>query len=156
MADTPKAEPVKYWKIQADGLEIGMFYEHSGAGMSIQATKFPVWDGNGKPLPLPVGVQPSFGDITLSRAVDTENAFFEWISLCGQKGAEAAKKQVTLIGMDSDGNPIQTYKLTDAWPTHHQPAGYSAGGNGTLTESLTFSYTDMQINEKGGLTGPTA
>jgi phage tail-like protein len=156
MADNQVALPVKYWKIEADGLNIGMYYEHTGGGMTVQATKFPVWDGQGKPLPLPVGVQPSFGDITLSRAVDKEGACYEWISQCGQKGAEAAKKQITLIGCDADGNPTQTIKLTDAWPTNYQHKGFSAGGSDVLTESLTFSFTDMQINEKGGLTGPTS
>jgi phage tail-like protein len=155
MADDEKVPlPVKYWKIQADGLDIGFWAESSGGKMSVQATQFKQWDGQGKPLPLPVAVQPSFGDITLTRGIDKEGACYEWISQNGQKGPSVAKKEVTLIGCDADGNPVQSIKLTDAHPVNYESKGHSASGTDVLTESITLQFTDMQINEKGGLTGP--
>jgi hypothetical protein len=83
-----KTEPVKYWKIQADGIDsIGMFHQSGTPGMSLQAQEFKVWDDQSKPLPLPVGVQPSFTDVQLSRGVDTDSTLYKWISLVAQKGA---------------------------------------------------------------------
>ena len=36
MADEPKAQPIKYWKIQADGLaDLGMFYQCSLPSMTL-------------------------------------------------------------------------------------------------------------------------
>ena len=72
---TRRQNPVKYWKIQADGLDtIGMFHQCGTAVMSLQAQEFKVWDEQGKPNPLPMGVQASFRDVQLSRGVDDGRA----------------------------------------------------------------------------------
>jgi len=57
MADQ-KTEPIKYWKITADGLaDIGMFNQCGLPSMSLQASEFKVWDEQGKPNPLPTGAR---------------------------------------------------------------------------------------------------
>ena len=40
--------------------------------MTLTAQEFKVWDDQAKPNPLPVGVQASFSDVTLSRGIDTD------------------------------------------------------------------------------------
>ena len=73
-----KTEAIKYWKITADGIgSIGMFNQCSLPSMSLQASEFKVWDEQGKPNPLPTGVQASFGDVTLGRGVDTADRALE-------------------------------------------------------------------------------
>ena len=88
MADDQKTEAIKYWKVQADGLaDLGMFYQCSLPSMSLTTQDFKVWDDQAKPNPLPVGVQATFGDVTLSRGVDTQGELYNWISKIAQKGA---------------------------------------------------------------------
>ena len=98
MADQ-KTEAIKYWKITADGIgNIGMFNQCGLPSMSLQASEFKVWDGQGKPLPLPTGVQAAFGDVTLSRGVDQSAELWKWISTIAQKGCSAETvKEVTLM-----------------------------------------------------------
>ena len=66
-----KTEPIKYWQIKASGIDdIGMFNSCSLPSMTLTANDFKVWDKQGKPNPLPVGVQATFGDVNLGRGVD--------------------------------------------------------------------------------------
>jgi phage tail-like protein len=154
MADQ-KTEPVKYWKIQADGLDsIGMFHQAGTPGMSLQAQEFKVWDDQGKPLPLPVGVQPSFTDVQLSRGVDSDATLYKWISKVAQQGATPETvKDVTLIALDADNNPVHTYVLKQAFPVSYGAGGMNAAGTDVLTEQLTLKYTDFTMDGAGGLTG---
>jgi phage tail-like protein len=154
MADQ-KTEPIKYWKITAAGIgEIGMFNSCSLPSMAIQASEFKVWDGQGKPLPLPTGVQPSFGDVQLSRGVDSKGEFWKWIGKVAQKGANKdTVKEVTIMALDANSTPIQTWKLTDCYPSSYQAAGMAAAGTDVLTESINLSYTDATLDGTGGLTG---
>jgi phage tail-like protein len=154
MADQ-HTEAIKYWKITCDGLDnIGMFHQCGLPSMSVQATKFPVWDGQGKPLPLPTGVQPSFGDVTLSRGVDQAAELWKWISTIAQKGCTAdTVKEVTLMACNAEGDPVQEWVLTDAYPTSYSAAGMDAAGSSVLTEQIGIAYTDAKLGGQGGLTG---
>ena len=155
MADEPKAQPIKYWKIQADGLaDLGMFYQCSLPSMTLTANDFKVWDDKSKPNPLPVGVQASFGDVTLSRGVDKQGVLWEWISTIAQKQPTAdTVKEVTLMACDSEGEPVQTWVLKNAYPSSYQAAGLAASGADVLTEAISIHYTEAQLDGKGGLTG---
>ena len=74
---------------------IGMFYQCTLPSMSLTANDFKVWDEQGKPNPLPVGVQASFGDVTLSRGVDDAGRALE-LDLEGRpEGREPADRSRT-------------------------------------------------------------
>src|SRR3990170_3263900 len=150
-----KTEAIKYWKVQADGVQdLGMFNQCSLPSMSLTAQDFKVWDDNGKPNPLPVGVQASFGDVTLMRGVDKQAGLWEWISTVAQKGATPETvKEVTLIACDADSNPVQTWVLKQAYPSSHNATGMAAAGTDVLTESISIHYVEAQLDGKGGLTG---
>jgi phage tail-like protein len=150
-----KTEAIKYWKVQADGVQdLGMFNQCSLPSMSLTAQDFKVWDDNGKPNPLPVGVQASFGDVTLMRGVDKQAGLWEWISLVAQKGATPdTVKDVTLIACDAESQPVQTWLLKQAYPSSYNATGMAAAGTDVLTESISIHYVEAQLDGKGGLTG---
>ncbi len=156
MADDQKTEAIKYWKVQADGLaDLGMFYQCSLPSMSLTTQDFKVWDDQAKPNPLPVGVQATFGDVTLSRGVDKQGALYNWISKIAQKGATPdTVKDVTLIACDAEGSPVHTYVLKQAVPVSYGAGGMNASGTDVLTEQLTLKYTDFTMDDQGGLLGP--
>jgi phage tail-like protein len=157
MADgDQKTEPIKYWKITAQGMEsIGMFYQCSLPSVTLTTDTFKVWDQQSKPNPLPVGVQASFGDVTLARGVDQKGDLYNWISTVAQKGASKdTVKDVTLMACDSAGQPVQTWLLKAAFPSSYSASGLAAGGSDVLTEQISITYMEAQLNSKGGLTGP--
>jgi phage tail-like protein len=155
MPDEEKTEPIKYWLLKAPGIEeLTKFYQCSLPSMSLTTQDFKVWDKQSKPQPLPVGVQATFGDVTLSRGVDKQGALYNWISTIAQKGANKDTiKDVTLIACDAESNPVQTWVLKMAYPSSYQASGLAAGGTDVLTESISIHYTEAQLDGKGGLTG---
>ena len=102
-----------------------MFNQCSLPSMSLQASEFKVWDEQGKPNPLPTGVQASFGDVTLGRGVDSATELYKWISNIAQNGCTSdTVKEVTLIACNAAGEPVQEWTLTDAYPSSYSPPGW--------------------------------
>ena len=155
MSTDQKTEAIKYWKVQAEGLEdLGMFYQCSLPSMTLTTQDFKVWDDQAKPNPLPVGVQASFGDVTLSRGVDVQGELYNWISKIAQQGASTETiKDVTLLACNANGDPVQTWVLKKAYPSSYQASGLAAAGTDVLTESVSIHYTEAQLDGNGGLTG---
>ena len=120
--------------MQADGLaDLGMFYQCSLPSMSLTTQDFKVWDDQSKPNPLPVGVQATFGDVTLSRGVDAQGELYNWISKIAQKGATPdTVKDVTLLACNAEGDPVQTWLLKTAYPSSYQASGLAAAGTDVL------------------------
>ena len=150
-----KTEAIKYWKITAEGIgTIGMFNSCSLPSMSLQASEFKVWDQQGKPNPLPTGVQASFGPVTLGRGVDDKAELWKWISKIAQKGATPETvKEVTLMACNAEGTAVQEWVLTNAYPSSYSAAGMAAAGSDVLTEQVSITYTDAKLGGMGGLTG---
>ena len=108
-----------------------MFYQCSLPSMSLTTQDFKVWDEQAKPNPLPVGVQATFGDVTLSRGVDAQGELYNWISKIAQKGASPdTVKDVTLLACNADGDPVQTWVLKTAYPSSYQASGLAAARHG--------------------------
>ena len=127
-----KTEAIKYWKMTADGLgDIGMFNSCSLPSMSLQASEFKVWDGQGKPNPLPTGVQATFGDVTLGRGVDDKAELWKWISKIAQKGATAdTVKEVTLMACNADGGAGPGVEAHERVPVVVLGRGHGGRGHG--------------------------
>ena len=78
-----------------------------------------------------------------SRAASTQQAeLWKWISKIAQKGCTAdTVKEVTLIACDAEGEPVQEWKLTNAYPSSYTAPGMAAAGTDVLTEHDLASTT---------------
>lgn len=152
-------QSVKFWKIQGGGLDaLGGFTTCSGINLSLSSSLFFTHDKNqGQPVGEPVGVHPTFGDISLTRVFDTQDTLWNAVSKVAQKLVSADEgtliDSVSLIGLSSKGDPVQTMTLKNAYVSGYQTTGHNAGGTEVLTETVTLAYQEAQLNDKGGLTG---
>src|SRR3954451_15151166 len=113
--DPPRAQPTKFWKMTADGFAPKLFFECTLPSMTLTASDFKVWDEQSKPNPLPVGVQPSFGDVTLQRIIDENAECYQWASRVAQKQANAdTVKDVTLTACGPEGDALFSWVLKGA------------------------------------------
>ena len=79
---------------------------------------------------------------------------WKWISKIAQKGATPETcKEVTLMACNAEGEAVQEWKLTNAYPSTYSAAGMAAAGTDVLTEQISITYTDAQLGGAGGLTG---
>ena len=93
-----------------------MFHPCGLPSMSLQASEFKVWDEQGKPNPLPTGVQATFGGRHAAPAASTTRRALE-VDLEGRpEGREPdTVKEVTLMACNAEGDASE-WMLTNALP----------------------------------------
>ena len=87
--------------------------------------------------------RPSSRAVTLVRPLTGNTAFADWAHQTKTQG-EAARRDVTLVVFAADGSPVARYHLENAWPSRHDVASATQGGNAIVVERLTLTYADVQ------------
>ena len=95
----------------------------------------------------------SFEPIVLTRGVTQDTALADWANAVIQFDHGAAsgpslktlRKEVRLVLLNEEGQPVIAYILHRAWPSRYQPFGtLDAGHPGTLIESITIQYEGFE------------
>lgn len=108
---------------------------------------YPTFDESGNPVnSLGGGTQVTYSDLTIERAVDTENFLGKWIMDVKQNGVtDDTKKQITLtINGTGAAGALRTLNLVDCVIVSHGVAAVDAQSGAVLTESTTIKVTEMK------------
>jgi len=88
------------------------------------------------------------GDVTLKRGVVDTSSLWSWISEA-RGGASIPRHDAVIILRDEAGNPVQSWKLTNAKPVRY--TGPSLGGHGgdVAMEELVLSSESIELVPPG-------
>ena len=130
--------------LEFDGIVITAIQEVSGLKMDQDVIDLKQNTPEGKYIIKRLPGRPKAGEVTLTRAVTAETSFEQWVSATqfGQK--TNARKAVTLIVFDHEGNPIKRYNLSRAALKNLEVGSLKAGDTNVLTEKLTIAYEAMK------------
>lgn len=84
------------------------------------------------------------GDVTLKRGVVNTSSLWSWISEA-RGGGTTPRHDGTIVLRDEAGNPVQTWKLINAWPVKY--TGPTLGGHGgdVAIEELILSAESIEL-----------
>lgn len=95
--------------------------------------------------PIRLGGTQKVNDVTLKRGVVNTSDLWNWIN-AARTGAAAARTNATITLRNEAGQPMQSWKLTNALPVHYSgPKLGGKGGNDTAIESLILSAENIEI-----------
>lgn len=82
-----------------------------------------------------------YGSLTLKRGVTDNLDIYNWRQLVEEKGSDGqgAKKDVTLVLIDTEGNDKATWNIYQCWPSKYSSSEFSAKGNDVLIETLELA-----------------
>ncbi len=78
----------------------------------------------------------NFGNLTLKKGITSSMELHNWHKTVMQNGAVAARKNISLILIDEQGNDKARWDIVEAWPIKYEAAGFSAKGNDVLVETI--------------------
>lgn len=85
-------------------------------------------------------------DITATRVVDGDPAWWEWHKTAKDGDVEAAKKNGSIFFYPSKGDSAKlTFNFTNAIPKGYSLDGLDANSNTHTTESITFSVETLEM-----------
>jgi phage tail-like protein len=131
--------------LQIDGVMVEYLQKVDGLSYKQDVIEFQQVSANGQPKTSKMpGVQKA-GECTVVRGMTQSSAFTQWIqqSIAGQMAT--ARKNATIVVMDTENNPVKRYNLRNAWCCDIQASSVEAGAASALTETVTITYEELVI-----------
>lgn len=81
-----------------------------------------------------------YGNVTLKKGITDNLELYNWRKSVEQTGAIGARKNISLILVDEEGNDKSRWDIVEAWPTKYDPSDFSAKGNEVMIETLEIVH----------------
>jgi phage tail-like protein len=143
---TPGADkpiyPVQHFRLDLGGFEsAGLFYQATAPATSITAPDWKAENEQKKPQNFHAGVQITHQPVTISRGIDDQRQFCDWVEEIKEKGVtKDTCKDIKLVLVNSQGDDMLTWNITGAFPTNYQPSGLNAQTGEIAVETITLNY----------------
>ena len=131
--------------LEIDGVTIKQISEVSGLKMEQDVIELKQNTNDGKYMIKKLPGRWKAGECTLTRGLTADNSFEKWVQSARFGKMGDARKGGAVIVYDFEGNPIKRYKLTNAWPKSLEISTLKAGDTGVVTEKLTVTYEEMEV-----------
>jgi phage tail-like protein len=134
---------VHNFAIQIDGVQVEYLSSISGLSNKQEVIQHVQNTPQGKPVIRKMPGTPQGGEVTVTRGRSQSNDFTNWIktSLAGDMGS--ARKNVSIIVLDYEGNEVTRFNLTAAWCCETTYSDMTAGQAQVYEEKVTITYEDL-------------
>ncbi len=139
--------------VSADAMNNLLFSSCSAPDWSIEAPKHIFHGQNGTPETIISGVQnPQYGTMTLTQGWDPNGVMGHWMNQISDPSVKIddKKSQVTVVFMDSSGQPLFQWVGTGAILTNFNHSPSDASSNGVLTCTATIDADTWQLQGASG------
>jgi phage tail-like protein len=139
-----QATPSSYFVAELGGEQIGAFREIKGLNYETKVIEVRTVDAEGRPVLQKASGASNTSAITISRYADDKKIMFDWAKEVAEKGAAAAKRDITFRRVSYEGETIETFTLVDAWPSKYDAALLSAEQNAAAVEEVKIEHTGFR------------
>jgi phage tail-like protein len=128
--------------VEIDGLAVAAFSEVTLPDLAIDVVEY----RNGSDKVNSVRRLPGltkFGNLVLKRGIVGDLALFNWIR--GVAQGQADRRNIAVVLLDEQRNPVQRWLVRDAWPAKYVGATLNAKGNEVAIEQLELACEGIEI-----------
>lgn len=142
--------PVYNYRVEI-GSDAVAFSEVSGLSRSYETTSYkesPVESGVPGPRVMHMPAQAPAGTVTLKKGIvrgASVAALYEWISATQLNQTE--KKDIFVRLCDENGDPVISWKVTNAFPTKLDAPTFDANSNDVAVESMELTADGVTMEE---------
>ncbi|WP_030911941.1 phage tail protein [Streptomyces sp. NRRL F-5126] len=131
--------------LQIDGVMVEFLHQVQGLSLEQDVIEYQQVSAQGHPVTKKMPGVKKAGVCTVVRGMTQSQAFDQWIneSLAGQM--DTARKNATIMHMDTLNNPQKRYHLRNAWCSKIEAGSVTAGEAQALTETVTITYEELVI-----------
>jgi phage tail-like protein len=131
--------------LEFDGVVIKQISEVAGLKFEQDVIELKQNTNDGKYVVKKLPGKPKPGEVTLTRGLTADNNFEKWVKSSRIGKMTDARKGGAVIVYDFEGAPIKRYKMTNAWPKGLEIGSLKAGDTAVLTEKLTLTYEQLEV-----------
>lgn len=126
------------FRVEIDGISTAGFQDATIPDSTTDPVDYR--EGTDATTPRKLSGQTKYGNISLKKGLTDSMELYDWRKQVEQTGAAKARKNISLILIDEEGNDKARWDIREAWPTKYDVSDFSAKGNDVLIESLDIIH----------------
>lgn len=130
------------FRVEIDGLTVASFAEATIPDSSTDAVDYR--EGTDPPYHRKLSGLTKFGQITLKKGLTDSMELYEWRKFVEEKGAQGARKSMSLILIDEEGTDKARWDIVEAWPIKYDASDFNAKSNEVIIESLEIVHEGVK------------
>jgi phage tail-like protein len=144
MATGERNDPYRNFRfrVEIDGIQIAGFAEATIPDSTTDVTDYR--EGTDLPFQRKLSGLTKYGNITLKRGLTDSMDLYNWKKLVEDSGAITARKNISLILIDEEGNDKVQWDINEAWPTKYDSSDFSAKANDVVIESFEIVHEGVK------------
>jgi phage tail-like protein len=144
MATGARTDPYRNFrfKIEIDGIQTASFAEATIPDTTTDSVDYR--EGTDLPFQKKLSGLTKYGNITLKKGLTDSVELYQWRKSVEDTGAIKARKNISLVLIDEEGNDKARWDIIEAWPTKYSPSGFSAKANEVVIETLELVHEGIK------------
>jgi len=144
MATGARTDPYRNFrfKVEIDGIQTASFAEATIPDTTTDSVDYR--EGTDLPFQKKLSGLTKFGNITLKKGLTDSLDLYQWRKTVEDTGAIKARKNISLVLIDEEGNDKARWDIVEAWPTKYSPSGFSAKANEVVIETLEIVHEGIK------------
>jgi phage tail-like protein len=130
------------FRVEMDGIQTASFSEATIPDSTTDATDYR--EGTDPTYQRKLSGLTKYGNITLKKGITDSMELYEWRKLVEDSGAIQARKNISLVLIDEEGNDKAQWDIIEAWPTKYDASDFSAKANDVVIESLEIVHEGVK------------
>ena len=132
------------FRVEIDGIVTAGFMEVEGLNVTIEVIEYR--EGNDPAMaPSLIPGLVHYGPLVLRKGITTNTELWEWIEQVISGNMGSARRNLSVIIQDRNGNDIARYNLSEAWPSSYSVGKLDSLGSGTAIEELVIQYEQLEL-----------
>jgi len=135
----PRNDPYRNFrfKVEIDGINIASFSDASIPDSTTDPVEYR--EGTDPTYQRKLSGLTKYGTLSLKKGLTDSMELYEWRKLVEDSGAINARKSISLVLMDEEGNDKCRWDVIEAWPTKYSSSGFEAKGSAVMIETFELA-----------------
>lgn len=132
------------FRVEISGIQVAAFSEATIPDITIDTVEYR--EGTDPPYKRPQSGLTTYAALTLKKGLTDGMDLYNWHQTVADKGSGAtgAKKNISLVLIDSGGNDKSRWNIINAWPTKYSATGFNASSTEVMVETLELTMDYMK------------
>ncbi len=126
------------FKVEIDGIQTASFAEATIPDSTTESVDYR--EGTDLPHQRKLSGLTKYGSITLKKGITDSMDLYNWKKQVEDSGAINARKSISLILIDEEGNDKAQWNILEAWPTKYDSSDFSAKANDVVIETFEILH----------------
>ena len=126
------------FKVEIDGIQTASFAEATIPDSTTESVDYR--EGTDLPHQRKLSGLTKYGSITLKKGITDSMDLYNWKKQVEDFGAIKARKSISLILIDEEGNDKAQWNILEAWPTKYDSSDFSAKANDVVIETFEILH----------------